>query len=160
MTEIRKKIEAMMAAIAFAEEGEFETAKALMTTRKRGVLAIRNGALDRKACTYALNTCKRIGIGLDLLVVGDKDEEKLDPSVAPFLERLAAEGVPFAVIQKSGCLKKAILSHTSAEHDILFVVIESQGTLERHCAPKDKRLSEAWRKLHCPLVVVAEGLKA
>lgn len=159
MNEIRKKIEAMMAAIAFAEEGEFETAKALMQTRKRGLLALRNRALDRKSATYALNTCKRIGIGLDLLVIGDEDEEKLDPSVAPFLKRLAAEGVPVTVIQKSGCLKQAILNHTSAANDILFVVIESQDTLERNCAQRDKRLSEAWRRLNCPLVVVAEGLK-
>jgi hypothetical protein len=159
MTGLRKKIEAIMSAITFAEEGEFETAKTLLNTRKRGLLTIRNGKTDPKTCTYALNTCKRIGIGLDLLVVGETEREGLDPSIQPFLTQLEAESIAFSLIRKTGCIKQAIINYTEAENDIVFVVIESQDTLDRNCA-KDRHLTKLWQELKCPLVVVAEGLKA
>lgn len=160
MAGIRQKIEAIMSAITFAEEGEFETAKGLMKTRKRVLLAIRNNRIDRKTCTYAINTCKRIGIGIDLLVVGDREAEPLSPSLQPFLEQLTAEEVSFSLFTKAGCLKQTILNHIEEADNILFVVIESQGTLDSNCAVKDKRLSDSWQRLRCPLVVVADGLKA
>lgn len=160
MAGLSKKIEAIMSAITFAEEGEFETAKTLMNTRKRGLLAIRNGAIDMKTCTYALNTCKRIGIGLDILVVGETEREQLHPSINPFLTRLEADNIAFSLERTTGCIKQAILYHTENENDIIFVVIESQDTLEKNCVTRDKRLSKLWQELKCPLVVVAEGLKA
>ena len=160
MTGLRKKIEAIMSAITFAEEGEFETAKTLLNTRKRGLLTIRNGKTDLKTCTYALNTCKRIGIGLDILVVGEIEREGLDPSINPFLTKLEAESVSFSLVRKAGCIKQAIINYTEAENDIVFVVIESQDTLDKNCATKDRRLTKLWQELKCPLVVVAEGLKA
>ncbi len=160
MSGLSKKIEAIMSAITFAEEGEFETAKTLMNTRKRGLLAMRNGVIDLKTCTYALNTCKRIGIGLDLLVVGETEREALHPSITPFLARLKDDSISFSLERTAGCIKQAILHHTESENDIVFVVIESQGTLEQNCETRDRRLSKLWQQLKCPLVVVAEGLKA
>ena len=149
-----------MSAITFAEEGEFETAKSFLKTRQRVLLAIRNNRLDRKTCTYALNTCKRLDIGLDLLVIGDSEREELDPMLKPFLSQLESESISFNLTRKTGCFKQAILQYTEAGNDIIFVVIESQGTLDSNCAVKDKRLKDAWRRLKCPLVVVTEGLKA
>lgn len=160
MTELRKKIDAIMSAITFAEEGEFETAKSFLKTRQRVLLAVRNNRIDHKTCTYALNTCKRLGIGLDLLVVGDNEREGLTPQVKPFLNQLESETISFTVTRKTGCLKQAILDYSEAGNDVLFVVIESQGTLDSNCAVKDTRLKDAWRRLKCPLVVVADGLKA
>lgn len=160
MAGFRKKIDALMSAITFAEEGEFETARTLLKPRQRVLLALQNGRLDRKACTYALNTCKRLGSGLDILVVGDAEQEGLSPSLQPFLGHLEAESVPFALAREAGCIKRAILRYTEADNDILFVVIESEDALERNCEVKDRRLTESWQKLKCPLVVVAEGLKA
>ena len=160
MAGLSKKIEAIMSAISFAEEGEFETAKTLLNTRKRGLLAIQNGQLDRKTCTYALNTCKRIGIGLDLLIVGETEREELDPSLKPFLDQLQAEYVSFSVAREIGCIKQAILHYTATENDIIFVVIESHNSLNKNCTTKDRRLARLWQELKCPLVVVAEGLKA
>jgi len=160
MTDFRKKIDAIMSAITFAEEGEFETAKSFLKPRQRVLLAIRNNRIDRKTCTYALNTCKRLSIGLDLLVVGDSEREGLAPLLKPFLGQLETESISFTVTQKTGCLKQAILHYTEDGNDVLFVVIESQGTLDSNCAVKDKQLKESWQRLKCPLVVVAEGLKA
>jgi len=149
-----------MSAITFAEEGEFETAKSFLKPRQRVLLAMRNSRIDRKTCTYALNTCKRLGIGLDLLVVSDNEREELAPLIKPFLDQLESESISFSLARETGCLKQAILHYTEAGNDVLFVVIESQGTLDSNCAVKDKRLKESWQRLKCPLVVVAEGLKA
>ncbi len=160
MIELRKKIDAIMSAITFAEEGEFETAKSFMKTKQRVLLAIRNCRVDRKTCTYALNTCKRLSIGLDVLVVGDNEQEGLAPLLKSFLAQLEIESISFTLTRKTGCFKQAILRHNEAGNDILFVVIESQDTLMSNCGARDTLLKDAWRRLKCPLVVVAEGLKA
>lgn len=159
MAGLQKKIETLMSAITFAEEGEFETAKAMMKTRKRVLLALRNNRIDRKTCTYAMNTCTRIGIDLDILLVGNDTEEPLASTLHPFLEQLKAASISYKLSQKTGCLKQAILDHIDEGDNILFVVIESQGSLDSNCA-KDRHLTDTWQKLQCPLVVVAEGLKA
>jgi len=78
----------------------------------------------------------------------------------PFLDQLESESISFTLPRKTGCLKQAILNFTEAGNDVLFVVIESQGTLDSNCSVKDKLLKASWRRLKCPLVVVAEGLKA
>lgn len=160
MSELRKKIDAIMSAITFAEEGEFEMARSLLRPKQRVLLALQNGRLDRKACTYALNTCKRLGCNLDILFLVDDEREGLSPALQPFLAQLQAESIACVLARETGCIKQAILRYTEADNDILFVVIESEETLERNCGVKDKRLAESWQKLKCPLVVVAEGLKA
>lgn len=159
MAGLKKKIENLMSAITFAEEGEFETARTMMKTRKRVLLALRNSRIDRKTCTYAMNTCKRIGISLDLVVVGNDENEPLTQTIHPFMEELKSESILYSLTQKNGCLKQAILDHIEEGDNILFVVIESQGSLDNNCS-KDRYLTDAWKKLQCPLVVVAEGLKA
>jgi hypothetical protein len=159
MTGLRKKIETMMAAITFAEEGEFETAKSLMKSRKRVLLAVNNSRIDSKTCTYAVNTSKRIDSGIDILVVGDTEQELMASALEPFTSQLQAEAIPFSLIKRTGCFKQAILDYLEEEDNTLFVVIESQDSANLNCAAKDKRLADAWRRLKCPLVVVAEGLK-
>lgn len=148
-----------MSAITFAEEGEFETAKSLMKTRKRVLLAVSNSRIDRKTCTYALNTSQRNGSGIDILVVGETAQEQPAPPLQSLLSQLQAEAIPFALIQRTGCLKQAILDYIEEEDNTLFVVIESQATADINCVTKDKRLTGAWQRLKCPLVVVAEGHK-
>ena len=160
MSDLRKKIEAMMSAITFAEEGEFETAKSMLKTKKRVLLAVDNSRIDQKTCTYALNTSQRIGSGIDILLVSDSAKDPAAPALQAFTGQLQAAGIAFGLIRRSGCLKQAILQYLEEEDNTLFVVIESQDSLQRHCPSTDKHLAAAWRQLKCPLVVVADGLKA
>lgn len=146
-----------MSAISFAEEGEFNAAKEILKRERRVLLAVRDGRINRKTLGYAVNTGKRIGADLDILMVSSKAQ---DAGAEDFVEELEREGVRFRVIRKRGCLKQGIVDYTNDEKDILFVVIESEDNLDIDCSAGSKSLSEAWQKLRCPLVVVMEGAKA
>lgn len=154
---IMKQIEDVMAAISFAEEGEGETAASLMKREYRVLAALDKDALDFKTLRYAVNTAKRIGASLDILLVSSgKAGNASDDGAAAGIERsVAAEGVGCHVIQKTGCLKQRVIEYTKQEKEILFVVVESPKSLDAGCSTKDSALSELWRNLNCPLVVVA-----
>jgi len=160
MSGLRKKIEAMMTAITFAEEGELETARSMLKTKRRVLLAVSNSRIDLKTCIYALNTSQRISSSIDLLVVGETVQEQPSAALQTLLSQLQAEAIPYALIKRTGCLKQAILDYIDEEDNTLFVIVESQETASINCGSKDQRLAGAWRRLKCPLVVVAEGLKS
>lgn len=151
------KIEDALSAVSFAEEGEFRTATEILKEQRRVLLAVRDGRLERRTLKYALNTCKRVNAELDILHVS---RGAALPGLEEFFSELNKEGITYRVIAKSGCLKQAIIEHTDSNREILFVVIESSDNLDVDCAGKEKRLSESWRNLKCPLVVVSESAKA
>lgn len=156
MSNLKKKIEDLMSAVSFAEEGDFETAREFLKDERRVLLAVRRGQMDRKTFRYAMNTCKRIGAGLDILYVSSSDAA--DPVLEECIPELGKEGVSYRLIRRSGCLKQAIIDYTTSKKEILFAVTESTENLEVDCKGKGKGLSEAWRNLQCPLVVVADGV--
>lgn len=175
------KIERTMAAISFAEEGEYNTAKEILREGKRVLLAVGGGDIDRNTLKYALNTCKRIGADIDILHVSSKNtvnevespknhkilggnggesiSSTVDAAIQNFYVELEKEGIRYQLIQKTGCLKQEIIDYTNSRKDILFVVIESSDVLDVDCTGKNKRLSESWQNLKCPLVVVMSGAK-
>ncbi len=155
MGNLKKKVEDLMSAVSFAEEGEFETAREFMKEERRVLLAVRRGQLDRKTIRYALNTCKRIGASLDILYIAPS--EVSDPVLEEGFSELEREGINYRLIQKSGCLKQEIIDYTTSKNEILFAVTESSDNLDVDCKGQGKRLSEAWRNLKCPLVVVTES---
>lgn len=150
-----RKIEKTMSAISFAEEGEFETARELIKEDRQVLLGIRHGEIEDRTLKYALNTCKRIGAGLDILFVSSPGAT--DPALERFISELQKESIKYRLVRKSGCLKQEIIEHTNARKEILFVVIESSDNLDTDCKGSHKRLSESWQNLKCPLVVVMEG---
>lgn len=155
MADLKKKVEDLMSAISFAEEGEFETAREMLKEERRVLLAIKEDHLDRKTFRYAINTCKRVGADLDILYVSSAG--KSSPVLEQCLEDLKNEGIHFRVVQKNGCLKQQIIDYTNTKKEILFAVTESFENLDLDCKGKGKKLSEAWQRLRCPLVVVADN---
>ncbi|HEX8948323.1 MAG TPA: universal stress protein [Dissulfurispiraceae bacterium] len=150
-----KKLEDAMAAASFAEEGEFETARQMVKEERRVLLAIRRGRMDRKTFRYAMNTCKRIGASLDVLYISPG--EAADPDLERRLSELKEAGIAYRLIRKGGCLKQEIIDYTNSIKKILFAVTESSDNLDVDCKGGGKKLSEAWEKLNCPLVVVTDG---
>ncbi len=148
------RIENALSAVSFAEEAEFETAREMMKEERRVLLALREYRIDEKTLKYALNTCKRVKANLDILYVSASGA--VAPIVEHFLPLLEKEGIVYRLIQKSGCLKQAIIDYTTSKKEILFVVIESSDSLDVDCAGTERRLSESWKNLRCPLVVVSE----
>ncbi len=152
------KIEDALAAVSFAEEGEFDAAKEIMKEERRVLLAVRERQMDIKTFKYAVNTSKRVKADLDILYVSSNGVT--DPVMARFLSELQEDGVFYRLVLKGGCLKQAIIDYTNSNREIIFVVIESSDSLDVDCAGKDNRLAESWKNLKCPLVVVSEAAKA
>ncbi|GBD96054.1 MAG TPA: universal stress protein [Nitrospirae bacterium] len=148
-----RKFENAMAAVAFAEAGEFETAKESLKEERTILLALRGGEGDRNAFRYALNTCKRIGAGMEILYVSEIAAGLLKE----FRSQLRKEGIDYGIIQKSGSLEQEIRNYTDAKGDILFVVAEVSEGVDIHNKKADKIIANAWKNLKCPLVVVSEG---
>jgi len=155
VADLKKKIEDLMSAITFAEEGEFASAREMLKERRRVLLAVKENHFDKKTFRYAINTCKRVGADLDILYVSSTG--KVSPVLQQCMEELKSEGIDFRVVQKNGCLKQQIIEYTNNKKEILFAVTESFENLDLDCKGKGKRLSEAWQRLGCPLVVVAEN---
>ena len=152
---VKKKIEDLMSAVSFAEEGEFEAARGFLKRDRRILLAVRKGQVDRKTFRYAMNTCRRIGASLDVLYIASGDAP--DPELDERLAELTAEGLEYRLVRKGGCLRQEIVEYTTAKKDVVFAVTESSEHLDAGCRGKGG-LSEAWQKMKCPLVVVADSL--
>lgn len=158
-----KSVEQALTAASFAEEGEVETAQALLRESRRVLLGLKAGQIDPKTLKYALNSAKRIKAHLDILYVtgaGGGSKGTTDPLLAQFVSDLAAADIPYRLISRSGCLKEQIIDYSNSEKEILFAVIESPATLDDDCSKRDKVLAELWRQLKCPLVVVMDGARA
>jgi K+-sensing histidine kinase KdpD len=161
LKKMMKSVEHALTAASFAEEGDVETANSLMKESRRVLLALKADQIDQKTLKYALNTAKRINAHLDILhVVSSRGGQKGAPALESFLSELASEGIAYRLITRSGCLKKQIIDYTDSEKEILFAVIESPSSLDADCDRRDKELSELWRELKCPLVVVMDGARA
>jgi len=150
-------------AAALAEGGDHGGARSLARDSRRVLLALRGLEGDARTMTYALNTCRRIEAGLDVLFVADRalSDADLRDALAPFLASLAEAGIPARPISAAGCIKEQIVRYTKAHPEVSFVVVESTGVLDRGCGADDeRRLSHLWKHLTCPLVVVSDPARA
>ena len=156
-----KQVEDAMAAVSFAEEGQTDAAAALFKRERRVLLALKEGHSDSKTLRYALNASLRINAALDILyVAAPGPASTAGPLLEGFTDELTAAGVPYRVTARTGCLKQEIIDYTNGRHDVLFVVVESPGSLDADCGKKDSVLTELWKNLRCPLVVVSDAAGA
>lgn len=144
----------LMAAAAFAEAGEPETARSFLQTEGTVLLAIQEQRLDQNVLTYAANLCKRIKAGIDILWVSSC-------AAAPaLLERymldLSQAGVACRLIPRNGQLGREVLDYTQANKHVLFVVIDSLESWSDGTLRHGDKSAQPWRKLACPLVVAGQ----
>lgn len=147
-----KQLENDLAAAAFAEAGEFDTAREMMKEDRRILLAVTDEHKDINAFKYAVNMCKRIGAALEILFPLKSGKKAIEY----FISELRKEGIDHKIIEVKDCVKEEILNYTNQRRDILFVVVESSDGLDIHCEDDQKRISDSWQHLKCPLVVVTD----
>jgi hypothetical protein len=145
----------LMSAISFAEAGEHEKAKELLRGKDTVLLAVSERVVDRHVLKYALNLSKRIEAGIDILYLTKSDSK--NPLLEAFMSEAGKKGIDCSLVRKDGCMKKAILDYTDKKKEVLFVIVGSAPELDIECKTGEKSLSEAWKRLKCPLVVVSKG---
>lgn len=151
------RFERLMSAIAFGEAGEHDTAREFLGKKGRMLLAVTDKAQSGGVFKYALNIGKRIKADIDVLFVSGSGASK--PSeLDGFLSEAKKEGISCSLVRTDGCMKKAILDYTEKSKGILFVIVGSTPELEAQCRQTEKALSESWKKLRCPLVVVSKDM--
>ncbi len=151
----KDKFEDIMSAITFAEAGEHETARELLKDRKTVLLAVSEKMFDRNVLKYAMSISRRIDAGIDILYLSEAGATNQD--INEFVSKAEKEGIRCRVVNKDGCMKKAILDYTEKKREILFVIVGSTPELDIECKANEKSISDAWKRMKCPLVVVSKG---
>lgn len=146
-----KKFEDIMAASAYAEAGEFETAKETLKGQHKILLALSGSSSDTNAFRYAANACKRVGAGLEIIYGAEAKD-----SLKGFQSELQKEGIEFISIKKPGRLEEEIQNYTEKRSDILFVVIEAPSEFNVRNKKASRKFEQSWEKLKCPLVTVSK----
>lgn len=144
----------LFSAIAFAEEGEHETAYEIMRPRKSLLVAVSDTGFDARVFRYALSLAKRISVDVEALYL-TITSARINELTA-FKAEAEKDGTGFKIAVKQGCMKKAILEHTEKRRDITLVVVGTDADLDIECKASEKSLSSAWARLKCPLVVVSQ----
>jgi len=159
LTQVIGRAQQALEAAALAEGGDLRGARNHAHESRRVLLALRGLEGDARTMTYALNTCRRIEAGLDVLFVADRalSNEDLRDALGPFLATCVEAGIPCRPTAAAGCIKEQIVRYTKAHPEVSFVVVESTGVLDGGCGADDeRRLSHLWKRLTCPLVVVSD----
>jgi len=151
-----KQFEKIMSAAAFAEAGEFETAKRMLYERKKVLLVLTGRETDMKAARYAVNTSKRVRAGIEILYLAKDSEEK--SFLEEYLQELKTKGIEYHVTPCEKSLKEEITRFIEKERDIEFVVIDSDEI--GVCSARDQKAAlNEWERLRCPVVLVSESAK-
>ncbi|MBF0459243.1 MAG: universal stress protein [Nitrospirae bacterium] len=156
MGKISSKLDSIFSAITFAEAGDHDFARELMNEKRNILLAVKESEVERKTLTYAINTCKRVKATLDILYVSEGT--KTDSVVENFFDELKTEGISYNFIRSGGTLKQAVLDYTKHNSDVLCVIMESPEEAVVDHKRKEKGMSETWKNISCPLVLVKAGI--
>lgn len=150
---LSEKLENMFSAIAFAEEGKFDTARDMLGGGRKVLLVLTGRETDVKSLKYAFSIAARTQAGLEVLAAtGGGTAEVLRLCE----EEARRQEVTLKVTRKSGCIKEAVIRYAKDRRDLVCVVIESTEALNADCSSEQKRLTGVWEKLGCPLALVTE----
>jgi len=169
---LKSRLMARLAAVAFAEAGEFETANELLEPSKRQtvLLVIEGETPDEGTFNYAMRLCQRIRGEIDILQIIDRTDNANDydllsrrmslgsTRIVTLMQRLERENVPFKITIRIGDLNQKLFNYAKRHRDVAVVVLDS---------PKAKAASKrgsGWsglaeslsRELSIPLVTVFE----
>ncbi|MFZ5766673.1 MAG: universal stress protein [Thermodesulfobacteriota bacterium] len=168
MANIFKALQDTMAAAAFAEANEHESAREFLRAgknrHKKILLGTDETELQVKAVTYAINMCARLGTGLEIIQVfpattlrdlaGQRSGDSL--SLQDIKQEFARRGIGYEFFFGKSSLDEEIIRHTAKRRDIMLFMLKMSGREEnRHKTEKD-----LVRRFQCPVVILEDPLPA
>jgi len=151
--ELIKQFEEIMSATAFAEAGDFDAAKKIISERRKVLLVLTGMESDMKAVKFAINISKRIWAGIEILYI-NKDKEKKSSLLEGYLKELKTMGIEYQITEGEGSVKEEVTRFIEKGKDIQFVVIDSEDLGVRSAKDQEAVLDE-WERLKCPVVLVS-----
>ena len=156
----KEKFQKAMAAAAFAEAGEFETARQVAgknkNAHKKVLVVLEGDDLNIRILNYASDLCKRLGGQLEILHkqgTGIKDISK-SSAWQEFTKK--EEEVVCSSLAPSESLDDKLIEYGKTRRDILCVVLRIDLMDKK---PSKKKEENAWspdwimQKLNCPVMV-------
>jgi hypothetical protein len=142
-----------MGAAAFAEAGEFATARQLVRSNREKKVLLGTGAtsLPLEIFRHAMNLCRRAGATLEILHAG-----AAPLAIGPDRDSgmLKEMGIDYRSIEAAGDLEKELLDSTSRRNDIIFVLLHALAPRGRTVQKRELRRLAA--RLHRPVVVLKD----
>lgn len=152
----RERLQQQMAAVAYAEAGEFDSATEIaepLVKSETVLLVIEGESPSPEPFAYALNLCKRTNSELDLLQVieqsrrGD-DYELLSNkmtegsrNIVALVRQLEGEEIPFKVTIRLGDVSQKLFNYAKRHKDVSMVIFDSPRLR------KGSEKSQAWSRL-------------
>ncbi len=152
---LSERLEKMWAAAAFAEAGEFETARMLVQERRNILLVLHEAEPPPGVLSTALSMMERLEAGVEILL--RMGEGQRPPALSHFLEEVARNGKNSRLLYRPELSWETVVSHARSVPETVCILVESLERWGLKGNP-DKRRSPSWsNRLPCPLVVTAIG---
>lgn len=160
----REKLESHFTAAAFAEAGEFETARQLLPQyeRKQAVLlAIEGETPARATFDHALNLCKRVQANIDILQIrsnGRSDEDGPSEALSALLPKLEERGISYRVTVRRARANDILYDYVRTHRNVVTAIVDSPSLMNREAeeARWKETLKDIAEKLCVPLVTATQ----
>lgn len=156
----KEKFQKAMSAAAFAEVGEFETARQIAgknkNAHKKVLVVLEGDDLNKRILKYALDLCKRLGGQLEIL--HKPGPKMVDITKTPVWEELQklGEQIVWSSLEQNESLDDRLVEYGRNRRDILCVVLRID-LMEKKPVKKmeEKAWSPDWvmQNLNCPVMV-------
>ncbi len=114
------------------------------------LLAVREGHVDPRLLTSALELCRRLEADLEIQVISSGPA--LPAELDGFVASLRDAGLQYSLDVKPSLRRRDLVNYANAHENIAAVVIDSREGWE---ALALDRSSDPWKHLACPLVTAA-----
>lgn len=156
----KEKFQKAMSAAAFAEVGEFDTAREIAgkskNAHKKVLIVLEGDDLNKRILNYALDLCKRLGGQLEIL--HKQGPNKVDITKTELWQEFTKKGgqVVGTSLGPGESLDDKLTEYGETRRDILCVVLRIHLMDKK---PSKKKEEKAWspdwimEKLDCPVMV-------
>ncbi|MBF0163242.1 MAG: hypothetical protein HQM01_01845 [Magnetococcales bacterium] len=144
-------LERLLTASAFAEAGEFETARDMSRAAREILLVVRGDEPQAELLVTTRAMMERLDAGVEILLARPATEQHADWD--GFVREVMVSGRSARMVHRPGISWQTVLAHARAVSGIVCILVES---LEKWGLPgnAERRRSPFWsRRLPCPLVV-------